>query len=1063
VRRIEIISASAGSGKTTRLSRLLQEAVTDGSARPEAVLATTFTNKAAAELQQRVRTTLLAAGRTAEAQQLSGARIGTVNAVCGQLVGEYAFELGLSPELKVLDETASRIELKRALTAAVSEAEADELAELKERLVELDWQEAVRRIVDVARANRIGAEGLKVSAEKSVEGLLKLFGAEGPDGQALDESLRDALETFIAEVKAGPDATKGTQEAVRRAEDALRTWSAKGALPWGEWLGLAGLKVGAKSREAAGPVWEAAGAHHWHPGLRADLSRAIRLCFEIAGRALTAYEAHKAEWGAIDFVDQEVLALKLLEREDLRDRLGAELDLVLVDEFQDTSPIQLAIFLALSKVAKRSVWVGDQKQSIFAFRGTDPALMDAALEQVLGTDEPETLGESHRSRPELVEVASEAFARVFATHGMPESRVRLKHPSGEEPAGLGSAIEYHRLVSKNAGQDLAAIADGVVQLLGDPSVKVRDRASGEARTVRPGDVAVLCKTNDACEGLAGALGARGVAAVVPRAGLLTTLEGQLVVAGLQLLTDERDSLAAAVLARMLEFPLDGDGLLKALLTSPGKALEGHGFVQRLSAAREAQSGAGPLAAFDAVVSALEVPARCAAWGNTAQRLANVDALRAHAVAYVGTALEEGAGCTAAGLVAYLRELAQEGLDDQATVGGEGAVVITTWHKAKGLEWPVVVLHGNARDGSCLGVNVESEGERIDIDAPLAGRWIRFWLTPYKSSQTKAPFHDLLGDSAEEKAARERGQRQEVRLLYVGWTRARDRLVLTGRGEALGSGMNALLSEGESPLLGELGEVDADGMAEVTMAGRKVRIRVREAEPREGEAHEPVPGAFYPEKPAREWPPAFTRPSDVGAGFRPRPNPSDVASPPEPLHATILEDRLPLSGVPDMNRLGEAVHTYLAAALGPAGGDEQLAEEVLSRWGVTGCLRAKDLAAAAERLRTWADDQFPGAKWHRELPLFLRQPEGSVLRGAADLVLETESEWILVDHKSFPGTREQAEARALGHAGQLRAYAEALRADADKRVRGFIHLPVTGQMVEVGLELAGGAVPMGGHA
>jgi ATP-dependent exoDNAse (exonuclease V) beta subunit len=145
-----------------------------------------------------------------------------------------------------------------------------------------------------------------------------------------------------------------------------------------------------------------------------------------------------------------------------------------------------------------------------------------------------------------------------------------------------------------------------------------------------------------------------------------------------------------------------------------------------------------------------------------------------------------------------------------------------------------------------------------------------------------------------------------------------------------------------------------------------------------------------------------------------------------------------------------VHTYLAAALGPSGGNEQLAEEVLTRWGVTGCLRAKDLVAAAERLRTWADAQFPGARWHRELPLFLRQPDGSVLRGAADLVLETEAEWILVDHKSFPGTREQAEGRALGHAGQLRAYAEALRAVANKGVRGFIHLPVTGQMVEVGL-------------
>ena len=90
--------------QTYRLTQLLEEGVVKGSVRPQAVLATTFTNKSAAELQERVRVRLLEAGRTVEAQQLTAARIGTVNAVCGRLVADYAFELGLSPELRVLDE-----------------------------------------------------------------------------------------------------------------------------------------------------------------------------------------------------------------------------------------------------------------------------------------------------------------------------------------------------------------------------------------------------------------------------------------------------------------------------------------------------------------------------------------------------------------------------------------------------------------------------------------------------------------------------------------------------------------------------------------------------------------------------------------------------------------------------------------------------------------------------------------------------------------------------------------------------------------------------------------------
>ena len=1041
--KIEIISASAGSGKTTRLAGLLQQAVEDGSARPEAVLATTFTNKAAAELQQRVRTTLLAAGRTSEAQRLAGARIGTVNAVCGQLVREFAFELGLSPEIKVLDEVSSRLALKRALTRAVREDELRELDGLRERMKEFDWQETISRIVDLARANRIDAAGLKESAERSIEGLLALFSKpepadrDAPRGAALDRALRDALEGFVAAAKRSGDETKKTQGVRERAEDALRSLRARGWLPWSDWLWAAGADVGAKSRELIAPLWEAAAAHDSHPGLQADLSRAIRLCFTLAERALSAYAQYKSEWGAIDFVDQEVLALQLLETKAVQEWLTGELDLVLIDEFQDTSPIQLAIFLALARLAKRSVWVGDQKQSIFAFRGTDPALMDAALEQLLAGAEPETLTHSRRSRPALVELASEVFVRAFAAHGLPEQRVRLTHPDGKEPAGLGPVLEYHRLAAKNAGQDLAAIADGVAQLLADPTTRVRDRSSGEARSARAGDVAVLCKTNDACLGLANALEARGIRAVVPRAGLLATLEGQLVLAGLELFCDARDSLAQAVLARMLEFPTDGDALLAALLQPREAPLASHDFVRRLAQAREAQKDAGPLAAFDAVCEALELFARCAAWGDTAQRRANLDALRAHAVAYVQAALGEGAGCTAAGLVACLRELATAEEDAQATVSGEGAVVVTTWHRAKGLEWPIVVLHGNSGEGSALGVQVTSSRPRIDIDAPLAGRWIRFWPTPYLRAQTKAPFHQRLAESEAEHQARSQGLRQELRLLYVGWTRARDRLVLAGRGSSPGKGMNALLVEGEAPLLGEFGEADAAGMAGLEIAGQSVPVRLREAEPKPGEPRTKVPGTYFPIAPAREWPPAFRNPSaQEGAAMV--------------VGVSTLGERLAISSAPEMERLGEAVHTFLAGALGGSADPTQLADEVLARWGVRGCLQPAELVEAAERLKRWGA-QFEGARWHREWPLWRRQPDGSVLRGTADLVLETENVWLVIDHKSFPGTREDAQARAARFGGQLAAYAEALRAHADKPVRGFIHLPITGQLVELALE------------
>ncbi|MFM8558822.1 MAG: UvrD-helicase domain-containing protein, partial [bacterium] len=148
---IEIVSASAGSGKTHRLVEVLEHAVTQGGVRPEAVIATTFTVKAAAELRERVRLRLLENGLVSEAQRLALARIGTVNSVCGSLVTDYAFELGLSPELRVLDEEGAEEAFERTLSAradvsrdaegeagAGSEA-AVALQELATRMPGLDW------------------------------------------------------------------------------------------------------------------------------------------------------------------------------------------------------------------------------------------------------------------------------------------------------------------------------------------------------------------------------------------------------------------------------------------------------------------------------------------------------------------------------------------------------------------------------------------------------------------------------------------------------------------------------------------------------------------------------------------------------------------------------------------------------------------------------------------------------------------------------------------------------------------------------------------------------------
>lgn len=265
--RIEIISASAGSGKTYRLASVLEEALATGQVRPEGVLATTFTRKAAAELQERARTRLLSHGRFDDAQRLAGARIGTVNAVCGQLVTTYAFELGLSPQLRVLDEQQATQTLSESLATVLEGSQTRELARLEE-LLQVDWEQAVRRIIELARSNNLTAEDLQRSCERSLAAMEEVYGEAKGTAEALDAALVDALQGVVDRYDPAAYRTKGTRDAYERIQKDLRTLKAKRDLPWMSWASLVTLKSTKESEALVAPVQEAAANHDGHPRLR---------------------------------------------------------------------------------------------------------------------------------------------------------------------------------------------------------------------------------------------------------------------------------------------------------------------------------------------------------------------------------------------------------------------------------------------------------------------------------------------------------------------------------------------------------------------------------------------------------------------------------------------------------------------------------------------------------------------------------------------------------------------------------------------------------------------------
>lgn len=1060
---IKIVTASAGSGKTTTLATILKDALSgdDAHVRPEGVLATTFTNKAAAELAERTGQHLIKAGLFSAAHRLGAARMGTVNAVCGEIVREFAFELGISPEVSVIDEREAVKLLDVALSAVVKSLE-PELAALSERMPDFQWSNQVQRIIDRARTNDIDDAALRDCAKRSVETFKELLPEPLPGEH--DARLEQALRDFVAGARKLEDSTDATKKAINRCAKVLPLLQEK-KLSWSEWAALSNLSAGKRSgaHDLAEPVREAASAHDRHPGLRADCVRSIELVFELAARALAQYDSEKRRLRVIDFVDQEVRCLELLKRDDVRERLREAIDLVLVDEFQDTSPLQLAIFLELAKIAPRSVWVGDQKQSIFGFRGTDPALMDSALEEMLTSpdpdlindavqaivqrEKPEVLDTSFRSRPELVDVTSALFARRFAEHGIPEERVRLKPHLTDEPAGLGANFEHWQLTLEKSSKTTLlphCVVRGVQELLSEGAM-VRDRQSGHARKMEPQDIAILCRTNNDCHTATAALESVGIPANVARTGLLSTLECAVALAGLRLFVDGQSSLARAELTRLIDFAEQPSAWLEALLSERDDSAQS-ALTRAVDEARTKSPDAGPVQALDLVIDALELRRLCAAWGRSAQRLGNLDALRAHAVTYAEQHASQGA--SPAGLVVYLRGLAGTNwldqplpLDHQAFGATPNAVTVMTWHRAKGLEWPVVVLSGleRTRSDDARGVRVLSERASFDLHDPLGGRWIQYWPWPYRSNSKNVPLLDRLQKHPTNNKLVEQLDAERLRLLYVGWTRARDRLVLAAQKKKFHLGTLADL-HGQD---GQLPEPDKSGAA--LWGSKPVSVRVRELEVAEAEPAGWEAGCYFDACGPVDHPLAFISPSAVLSTTAVRSTTAVVAE------SIELGPSLAIASGSDMQKLGEALHGYFGAKpqFDAADAFLEASQGMLDKWGTATALHAGDVVSAAERFWQWVETRWPGAEVQREYPLVMAREDGAVVRGTADLVVQTDAGFAVIDHKSFPGGKAEQEKKAASFGGQLRQYALMLEAVLGKKSLGtFIHMPVAGRIFRV---------------
>lgn len=1039
---VTMITASAGTGKTYSLMGEIARSINSGT-KPSQILATTFTKKAAAELIDRVQAELFSQERPDAARQMSVSMVGTVNSVCSRLLQEYAVDAGLSPALQVIAED-EQLRIFQLATDAVFAEFTPRIQPLARRLghdgeadirgTDTDWRKIVRDIADAARSNRIAPSALTHSAAASGQGLQQVLGPAGLDDRAtwsnhLLQGLM-SLRGLAAEIaESGKTPPKNLLASIALLEPVLTHASPEEA-PWRFWIEASGVSNANAKRQLESYISAVDVELAANPAFQTELREFTELVFACVAACLDRFADFKRQYGLIDFADQETLVLDLLENNpEFQASITGRIKFMVVDEFQDTSPLQLQLFTKFAELVEKVVWVGDSKQAIYEFRGTDPELMKAVAAHVDESNK-EHLRHSWRSKEAVIDLSNAISLAMFPELGedevrltVPEARRDESHPKN----ALGGAREAWTLAAKTVPEQRRAVAAGVVDLI-------------QRRGFKGSDVAVLARSNDAVAAIAAELAALGVKATTNTSSLFAAREIQLVRAGMAFVASDDDSVALAELAHLHPDHPQFGRWVPALFDAeePREELQrwaSDPLVSGLVELRDLATVCTPTEIMEEVTSRLGIARLIKAWSNPGTRLKNLDALRSLLEQYYESCAALSKPVTLSGSLKFLADADSAGSENF----GDDVVNVLTYHKAKGLEWPAVVLASLDTDVVAKPWGVAVEGvDEIDVRDPLVGRWIRFWPWPFGAKGFK-PLSSLTDSSAVAERVLARRQADSARVLYVGLTRSVSVTCLAAAKPAPAS-LNSL---GTGPIVewteeGNLKVQGRDGEQTLSVEAFSYEPADGPADTDEGAKVEYEDGLAV-EAPVSHKPARVTASSLESFGFA-----ADVTE------VAVLGPQLIPHGAANWDQVGSAIHGYFALPLAKLDDSVRLraAQRLLDRWGATSAVDADVVVEAGERMLAFFAQHYPGATVTTEQSVAWRNADNQLMEGWIDLLLETPAGYVLVDHKSYPGKDPVGHIKDK-YIGQMRGYAEAIESITGRPVvETLIHMPALGKMFRI---------------
>ena len=429
MKNIKYINAGAGSGKTTELTRILSEKLseTDNQGNPKIapsqVILTTFTELAASEFREKSRERLFRDNRADVAAELDSATIGTVHSVALNFIQKYWYLIGVSPDMKVMSEDDLQVYISESLGDYVSQEDLDffrsygRFFNLRDSQSHEDinfWKDHLLTLIDKVN-------NYKVDIDQSIKDSKAIVDEIFKQKAELNQNLLDTYKNALADDY--PSHNENARRTTQPIHDGLMKNDKTYAFKSKFYDFLTNNDQITIKRRIKGVIGE-----DKHDALVENLKGVLCSCsgeenpqkiliemierlFAIARNWKEGFHAFKKARHIIDYNDMERLFLDLLKKPEVAAEIQGNYKLMMVDEFQDSSPIQLEIFKLLSDLMELSYWVGDPKQSIYGFRGADVELVKETTMLFSETDNPEhlvkgRLGNSWRSRHDLVELVN---------------------------------------------------------------------------------------------------------------------------------------------------------------------------------------------------------------------------------------------------------------------------------------------------------------------------------------------------------------------------------------------------------------------------------------------------------------------------------------------------------------------------------------------------------------------------------------------------------------------------------------------------------------------------------